>query len=228
MKGTILVEGPDDEEVVSHLLRPRGFERDSRVVIDADGRRIPQPLRHPKLGELLIKQQKGYPRVLIEFGVLLKRAPVEFGDFVAIIMDYDQRDPWAGLRARVVSRLPDLDETLPKALPATGLVETIGDGRRLGVWLMPDNQSSGMLETFLATLIPPSDRLFERAKDAVDGIPEKLFGPTKVEKAYLHTWLAWQAEPGVRMGTAISNKHFDPSAPMAKLFVDWLERLMSA
>jgi len=36
-------------------------------------------------------------------------------------------------------------------------VAVAADGRRLGVWLMPDNQNPGKLEDFFALLVPPDD-----------------------------------------------------------------------
>ena len=74
MSTVLLVEGADDEEVVRHILRPRGFEGASQ-----------KPLRHAQLGELEIKKQGGYPRILSEFGVLVKSGAMNVG----IVVDRD-------------------------------------------------------------------------------------------------------------------------------------------
>ncbi|MDQ2808925.1 MAG: hypothetical protein M3Z04_18780 [Chloroflexota bacterium] len=45
-------------------------------------------------------------------------------------------------------------------------------------------------------------------------------------KAYIHTWPAWQEEPGKPMSVAIHPNHYlDAQAPAAQTFVDWLGRL---
>lgn len=43
-------------------------------------------------------------------------------------------------------------------------------------------------------------------------------------KAKIHTFLAWNDEPGLPMGSAITARVLDPSLGSAKIFVDWLER----
>lgn len=97
----------------------------------------------------------------------------------------------------------------------------------VGVWLMPDNASPGRLEDFLARLIRESDPLWPRAKAAVDEIPAEhvRFKPQHRSKAYAHTWLAWQREPGVRMGRAVTRRLLDRNAPAALGIVQWLERV---
>ena len=42
---------------------------------------------------------------------------------------------------------------------------------RFGVWLMPDNQSRGILEDFLHFLVPAGSQLFEHVKSSVATIP---------------------------------------------------------
>jgi len=43
---------------------------------------------------------------------------------------------------------------LPRAIPESGLVITTARSTVFGVWIMPDNKSVGMLETFLQALVP--------------------------------------------------------------------------
>ena len=44
-------------------------------------------------------------------------------------------------------------------------------------------------------------------------------------KARIHTFLAWQEDPGTPMGLAITKKYLDPKAPSSQLFVNWLNAL---
>lgn len=100
---------------------------------------------------------------------------------------------------------------------------------RLGIWLMPDNRLSGMLEDFMATLVRPDDALLAPARNAVDAIPadHRLFKPAFRAKAELHTWLAWQEEPGRPLGQAITKRYLDFANPGAEAFVAWVRRLFA-
>ena len=105
------------------------------------------------------------------------------------------------------------------------------DGRpAVGIWLMPDNRMGGTLEIFASQLIPAGDQLWPRARACVGSLKaeERLFKPADVPKAEIHTWLAWQQEPGLRMGTAIAAKFLDPAAVEAEVFVRWIQRLLAA
>jgi hypothetical protein len=99
---------------------------------------------------------------------------------------------------------------------------------RFGVWIMPDNTGTGMVEDFAARLIPSDDSLWPLVRSAVDGIPtaERRFPEVRRSKAEIHTWLAWQEYPGSPMGQAITKGDLDGEAPLARRFVDWLRRLM--
>jgi hypothetical protein len=97
----------------------------------------------------------------------------------------------------------------------------------LGVWLMPDNASEGMIETFAACLVPPDNACWEYARDIVQGLPEHVrqFSPDRAaDKALLHTWLAWQEEPGCRTGAAVTRHLLRSDRPAALGFVAWVER----
>jgi hypothetical protein len=54
----------------------------------------------------------------------------------------------------------------------------------------------GILEDFLALLVPANSALFERVKRTVAEIPdeERLFPAVAAPKALIHTWLAWLRE----------------------------------
>jgi hypothetical protein len=97
---------------------------------------------------------------------------------------------------------------------------------RIGLWLMPDNRVDGMLEDFCITLA--KRRAIDFAEDCVSAAHEKghaSFILNHHSKAVVHTYLAWQDEPGRPLGQAITAKVLDPSHSLAKIFVDWLTRL---
>lgn len=96
---------------------------------------------------------------------------------------------------------------------------------RVGVWMMPDNRTEGTIEDFLKFLVPTTGDLYDHVVSSVDSIPSPAFKKKKRSKAQLHTWLAWQEDPGTPMGLAIKKKFFDPDVPEADGLVAWVRRL---
>lgn len=96
----------------------------------------------------------------------------------------------------------------------------------LGIWIMPDNQSNGYLEHFVATMINEDDKLWSFAKEKTDELTQTDFCPfteVKYQKAYLQTFLAWQKNPGLPMGTAIQAKYLPNKSPLTNRFVTWFK-----
>jgi hypothetical protein len=97
-----------------------------------------------------------------------------------------------------------------------------------GIWVMPDNRSRGSMEDFLAQLVPASQNaIWEYAGVAVNEAA-RLGAPCLGErqtKARLHTFLAWQNEPGHAAGTALKQKTLDATHESASAFVAWFKQL---
>ena len=89
---------------------------------------------------------------------------------------------------------------------------------------MPNNQLPGMLEDFIASLTPEGDELLDYAQHCIDGLPHRPFGYAE-SKALIHTWLAWQEEPGKPLGLALTFHYLDSHSPYALKIVDWVQRL---
>jgi hypothetical protein len=51
------------------------------------------------------------------------------------------------------------------------------------------------------------------------------FSEPSTPKAQIHTWLAWQEEPGQPFGIAVTARYLDADAPHAQKLVDWVRRL---
>ena len=88
-------------------------------------------------------------------------------------------------------------------------------------------KTDGIIEDFLRYLIPDPSPLYDHVELSVDAIPanEIKFTELAKPKVLIHTWLAWQEDPGYPYGLAITAKFLDPDVPEAKTFVDWLNRL---
>lgn len=66
--------------------------------------------------------------------------------------------------------------------------------------------------------------LFESQNDLI----ERRFRDEVTLKVRIHTWLAWQEDPGRPMGYAIGRGFLDPNAPSAIALVSWVRRLFDS
>ena len=103
------------------------------------------------------------------------------------------------------------------------------DNPDVGVWIMPDNQTRGMLEDFVSLLVPKGDSTWNNVSQCVEEMPleRRLYRPQHISKAKIHTWLAWQETPGTPMGLAITKRFLDADAPNATMFL-WIGMLFGA
>ena len=206
----LLVEGEDDQHVVWQLCAQHGLpERfsvevpDGSVGISGLLEGVPSRVKTPNL------------RIL------------------GIMVDADQNPMarWQALRDRLQDpvRLQGYAyRSIPVMPPPAGWIADEPNRPRVGIWLMPDNQTPGMLEDFAARLIPERDALLPRAQavlDEIDAAGLRRFRAAHRPKALIHTWLAWQRDPGHPMGLAIRAGALRHDIPSAMSFVTWLRRL---
>jgi hypothetical protein len=199
----LLVEGIDDKFSIAKLMARHGVPYDSR----------------PE-GVPFIQECGGFTEALEAFGVALKTGYRR----LAIVLDADlnRSDRWN----QVKGRLGRLGIDLPAELPSDGFVLR-SESMNVGVWLMPDNKEAGMLEDFLGHLISPEDGCWSYAQ-TVTSEAKKLGAPFNVihsSKANIHTWLAWQENPGLPFGTALTANCFKTDAPLALRFVTWFREV---
>lgn len=202
----LYVEGKTDRFVIAELAEANGILWNDR---------------HPPIDI----QFAGSKEVLKDSDYIQARLSDSGIQAIGIVIDADD-DPaatWMSLRNACLKIIPNFPETLPP----TGLIHTTPDGIQFGIWMMPDNQFRGMLETFLAYLVTQDDPLWQYAQSTVNQAKTKAapFKPTHQDKANIHTWLAWQNEPGQQLHTALQTKILNPQHPKAQEFADWLKRL---
>lgn len=198
----LLVEGRDDRELIYQFCNHYQIDNKNLFSVEAkDG----------------IENLLDDLRIRVRTGVKVLAAVID--------ADVDPNARWE----QVCTALADSGYVLPTTPIREGTILEAPNSRRpqLGIWLMPDNQVSGMLEDFLLRLVNEEDRLIFRAENVVDSIPdtERLFGNTKRSKAIIHTWLAWQEEPGTSLGLSIRRRYLDPTRNPAPEFKEWLEKL---
>lgn len=202
----LLVEGKTDLFVIPYLMEANGVDWPNErrpVEIRALGGKDLDPAE-------LSTELKG--RELHQLGLILDA-------------DDDAEASWRRARGWFANLFPDMPK---QPLPGGFISQPDEMGKQLGIWIMPDNQSRGMLETFLMFLIPDQqDPLVKYAVTARDRA-KKLGAPFKKaheDKAKIHTWLAWQDEPGPRLQDAVRHRVLDPTSPHSKPFVAWFRKL---
>ena len=114
---------------------------------------------------------------------------------------------------------PDPNGTIIPEDPAIG-------SPRIGIWVMPDNASTGELEDFVLRMIPDDDRVWPRAQGYIDNIPAdaRRFDDNAITKNQVHAWLAARKFPGL-IGLAIREGDLDTTNPLSQTFLAWLTRL---
>lgn len=177
----LLAEGSDDKNLVMHVAREHGIEFDQEEIRDCRGITT-------LLHEILPETLKGTATVA-----------------VVVDADLDLAGRWNAIQ----HQLRQAGYEAPATPPAEGLI-LFSRPPAVGVWLMPDNTIPGTLEDFAKELIPSNDRLWRRAVSAVAEIPatERRFKAER--KAEIHTYLAWQEEPGTPLGAAVAKNTFKP------------------
>jgi hypothetical protein len=208
----LLVEGPDDQHAVTHLMKRHGFDWDNaaltRPFIEASG----------GVSELLDSTKrstdaKSYSRL-------------------GLVIDADLVVPqrWA----QVQGCFGSVGIQLPAVPAAEGtVIEVQQPGlklTRLGFWLMPDNQQPGILEHFLGKLVPAADPCWAYAEEVTTRA--RALGSALQDKDHakgrIHTWLAWQRDPGLPFGTALTAQVLGHDSPEALNFVSWFQHLFVA
>ncbi len=136
----------------------------------------------------------------------------------------DANDSFDSRWILVSDRLRAVTEDFPDDISEGGIVHQTASGLRLGVWMMPDNRSRGMLETFLGLLLRP-DRtpLWNFARESCDKASnyDGTYKPAHKDKSNIHTYLAWVDPPGCSLSVAILQGLIDTTSPLANRFADW-------
>lgn len=202
-KKVLLVEGVNDKHVINNLLKAHDIEN-----------------------IITIRDKEGISNIL----ATLKTEVDANQDFLGIVVDANSSldSRWQSL----ANRLRDGEIDYPK-VPAepveSGLIlERQGFLPKLGVWVMPNNKLVGKIENFIRLLVSEEkENLWQIVENVVSEIPdnEKLFADKDIIKAQVHTFLAWQDEPGRPMGESITRRYFQTDAPDALNFVEWIRKL---
>ena len=119
----------------------------------------------------------------------------------------DANDSFDARWSRVRERCRKVAPGFPDDLPTGGVIHVLPAGLRMGVWVMPDNRSRGVLETFLG--LPRrswSDCRSGISHGSLATAPAAspvAIRPAHRNKAHVHTYLAWVEPPGLSLPYSI-------------------------
>lgn len=160
----------------------------------------------------------GIRNLLNDLPALIKESDMRS---IGIIVDANEslETRWESIRDKLIRS--DLEIELPKTPCHCGTVQEFGD-QVIGIWVMPDNQKSGVLEDFFAELIPKDD-VWELACDFVERAMDKGI-PVNESKSKVYAWLSIVA-PGMQMGTAFKANKIEFDTTNYKNFENWIKAL---
>lgn len=212
----LLVEGIDEQMVIQKLV----------------------DIHNVSINDIEIKNKKGRETLLKSLRTEVQTPGLSI---IGLVLDADQKlaETWQS----IIDRLKKGGyQKLPKKPSEKGTIIQSENKPTVGVWIMPNNKNFGVLEDFVAYLIPDKDNsvLWRYANQCVSKLPvqellqtqEKhvdLTNDSQKSKALIHTYLAWQESPGRDLSQAILERDcaLNAQAKDAIILLDWLRNLFS-
>lgn len=201
-----IVEGGDEEHFFRHLFAL--IEIDVPIIVD----------------------KKGAPSLIETIRAELSSAGREVIGFV-LDANNDMPTRWQEISDEFskeginLPASPDVDGTIVNCQNYTSNVSL----NKIGLWLMPDNNSSGELENFIVTMIPDTDREWIKAQNYINDILEGngKFSQNKISKAMISAWLATRKFPGL-IGKALQAGDLEINGDLCQKLIFWIHQMYSS
>lgn len=192
----LLVEGEDDKHVVQHLQ----MLHLSHVTFDVEDKHGVDKLIKAIVPEIMVSGR-------VAIGILADA-------------NGDPKGRWKDVSDQL--RRADI-ETPAAPVRGGAIIDSSGGLPRVGIWLMPDNRSTGELEDFIKHMVPSADPVWPLAEKYILSIPPgaRRFASGKTRKAEIHAWLAARERPG-RMGAAIRRGDLRTGGALCADFLKWI------
>ncbi|MFW2177286.1 MULTISPECIES: DUF3226 domain-containing protein [unclassified Moraxella] len=201
----LLVEGYGDKHFIEQFLQ---FEQlnlslNIQVVLPAE-----LALTTPNTAVRIQNSKQGIMNVL---GYAIEDLPQGRYTHIGALMDMDfHQSPKRTIQQQNIDQLSDVCEQYGFRLrqpvePSHGLVFEHIDFNPIGVWLMPNNQDEGYLETWLKlTLNPNQLTQWQQIEQFIESFDKEHFKPQAFDKAKVYTWLATQSKPTQDISKALN------------------------
>ncbi|MGB5598732.1 MAG: DUF3226 domain-containing protein [Thiothrix litoralis] len=220
-KNILLVEGASDQKFFNQLLAdlPSQVEIEPKIPRDVDAqiyRNGLQPL---------------YKQLKLQVDLLIRGQISTLGVIVDADHSTQELNGFNNRRDQLTSLLSDkgfiiTDMPLQKG---NGEIFSHPSGAKIGIWIMPNHFSDGMIEDlFISTTKPSQNDLLNHAKTTIGNLGElKTFADHHDSKAHLSTWLAWQKEPGISPSYAYHQGLFEKDHPNFIALITWLQKVFN-
>jgi hypothetical protein len=216
MKQKLIVEGTNDLHVISNLLVAKNLD-----ITDYEDE---ERYRNSFIG--IGNGKKG---VLKALSIAIK---LEKLDRIGIVIDADSASEHPALNTWLsISAILTKNgyQNLPSEPNPLGTIIQQEEMPQIGIWIMPDNVNQGYLEHFFEQLIVENDPFLREATQITEGFIAQginRFSPVHLQKAKIRTWLAWQTDPELPMGTALRDysriDFINLDNDVATQFYNWL------
>jgi hypothetical protein len=212
----LLLEGDDDKYFFNKLCVLFNLNPDIKVAVPKD-----------------FNSQNSKGGVFESLPPLLKQLADGSLSKLAVIVDADYEEQHGLGYQKTIQKITDLltlqDFVLIQNAEnhVTGLIfENGAELANFGLWVMPNNQNSGMLEDFVKTCIKTDElSLFNHAQQVVHAISEPKFKPHHYAKAEVATWLAWQKQPGHGLYCAVKDDLLNTDHALFQELAHWLKKI---
>lgn len=215
-KYVLLVEGNDDQDF---------FKAHCELIGIASVEVIPPKTLDAATGD-------GWSNLVKNLPILLSQIKAGDVDKLGIVLDADYPpDNNGGFKKRfqlVTDELTKIGYSIPnKPNQNKGEIFEHSDGLpSVGLWIMPDHKSDGMLEGFVENLLSDVTQisLIKHVESSINSLPNTLFNKSlHLTKAKIFTWRAWQKRPGVPLSKALQDGILDRSKSIN--FENWLKQV---
>lgn len=212
----LLVEGNDDQDF---------FKAYCELIGIANVEVIPPKTLDVSTGD-------GWPNLIKNLPILLSQIKAGDVDRLGIILDADYPPNNNGGFYKKLQLIADKLTTFgyiiqDKPRHKLGEIFTHPDGLpSVGLWIMPDHQSNGMLEGFVENMVSDAAQisLLQHAEKSINTLPVILFDKTlHLTKAKIFTWRAWQKRPGIPLNKALQDGILNRSK--SANFENWLKQV---
>ncbi|MGY0034376.1 DUF3226 domain-containing protein [Pedobacter sp. NJ-S-72] len=197
----LLVEGNDDQHVLFALCEKHQIDHCFDIV-----------------------DCEGIDKLFDQIPIRLKQSNIEV---IGIILDADSdlRLRWD----RLINIISPLGFNFPPDMPEEGLILINDQQIKIGIWIMPNNDLSGMLEDFIAFMVPADDLILPIVNKTMQEIEDagiNKYALIHKSKAKIHSWLALQQSPGSPMGLSITKQYLNAENETCdSLSHNWLKQL---
>lgn len=228
-KKLLIVEGNSDKDFIENFLKLEQLDHDTQILVAT-----PSDVSH---GEITYTTVQGVIRSL-EF--VIKGLEQGLYTHIGIMIDTDYPQNQENIKQQ---RIEQIEKALAKEsfFKITQPTDECGiffqsneyDNLLIGLWLMPNNQDHGYLETWVKHNIDANNHAhLTRVHEFIDSFETEHFKVTTLDKAKIYTWLATlgrsnqsanqKRTPKPTLNIADSLSYLDKDNPEYQNFRNWI------